>query len=592
MHLKNIEIENFRVFADRAKFEFRPITILTGKNNSGKSSLNKFLTLLKDNSENRNGLDYLHFSSLSGLKSYANSLSWYRKSKGSSLFVVADFPIPKYGNEFRIELEYETPRGEQGNLKGFKIFRPSDNQGFVSFRLHHEFDHETGTSYHQLKWNFGLVKELVGELVEAYKKREDEANKIQKEKPQINFSSSLGEFAQSFDKPKNNLFENFDKGIDDYRGKYNLEGKIAKEYSERKLLFDYYNIDEETVDLSEIQQIREIEDKYMSLEIRPEMTHDMFPELDLEGCIDHFFFHFDVMKSCETMVENHVKIFFDSPEIEVKKNNLLEFIEKELIQRPLKDGFNNLNKKFRSISHLSATRGNQSRLFSDSSQSSEIEAIVREYSESFPADFNFDRDITVKFINRQLANFGLDGELKIERIENLATLVYFKTEERKILLSDLGFGYSQLLPIILKIALVAQKNRMDDFTGHHDHFLPSIFILEEPEANLHPDFQSKISDILLDAASNFNMQFIIETHSEYLIRKLQYLTAKKEINPSDTVIYYFNNPKLIEGTEEKQIKRINILKTGGLDDNFGSGFYDEAINLQFDLLKLNQAQEN
>ncbi|MFY7787118.1 MAG: AAA family ATPase, partial [Thermoflexibacteraceae bacterium] len=59
--LTGIGIENFRVFKDFTEFEFAPITILTGTNSSGKSSLFKALLLLADNAQ-RNGLSELDFT--------------------------------------------------------------------------------------------------------------------------------------------------------------------------------------------------------------------------------------------------------------------------------------------------------------------------------------------------------------------------------------------------------------------------------------------------------------------------------------------------------------------------------------------------
>ena len=107
----------------------------------------------------------------------------------------------------------------------------------------------------------------------------------------------------------------------------------------------------------------------------------------------------------------------------------------------------------------------------------------------------------------------------------------------------------------------------------------SLLILEEPEANLHPDFQSKLADVIVSAGKKFNIQFIVETHSEYFIRKLQYLTAKKDILPEHTVIYYFYNPTDIP-KGESQVNEINITPNGGLTDSFGTGFFDEATNIK------------
>ena len=82
-----------------------------------------------------------------------------------------------------------------------------------------------------------------------------------------------------------------------------------------------------------------------------------------------------------------------------------------------------------------------------------------------------------------------------------------------------------------------------------------------------------------------SVQFIIETHSEYMVRKFQYLVAKGEMKKEDIVIYYFNDPNNIPAGEP-QVKKIEILEDGSLSDDFGSGFFDEADNLAINLFNL------
>jgi AAA15 family ATPase/GTPase len=60
-HLKGFGLENFRVFKDYTWFDFAPITVLTGTNSSGKSSLIKALLLL-ENSISKSGQLKLEFS--------------------------------------------------------------------------------------------------------------------------------------------------------------------------------------------------------------------------------------------------------------------------------------------------------------------------------------------------------------------------------------------------------------------------------------------------------------------------------------------------------------------------------------------------
>lgn len=147
---------------------------------------------------------------------------------------------------------------------------------------------------------------------------------------------------------------------------------------------------------------------------------------------------------------------------------------------------------------------------------------------------------------------------------------YLKKGRRKVPLGDNGMGTNQLLLLILQLATSLKKSR---------------FLLEEPESNLHPAFQSQLADLFIDAHKKFGHTFLVETHSEYFIRKLQFQTAKQEISPDDTQIYYFHHPDMVpEG--ETQIKKLNIRADGMMDDDFGNGFFDESTRLTIDLLKI------
>jgi AAA15 family ATPase/GTPase len=47
-NMKGIGFENFRVFADKAQFDLAPVTVLTGANSSGKSTIIKGLKLMQN----------------------------------------------------------------------------------------------------------------------------------------------------------------------------------------------------------------------------------------------------------------------------------------------------------------------------------------------------------------------------------------------------------------------------------------------------------------------------------------------------------------------------------------------------------------
>ena len=60
MKLHSISFKNFRIFENQ-RFEFKPLTVLTGPNSSGKSTLVKGLTLLQENIKPPNYLGRLTF---------------------------------------------------------------------------------------------------------------------------------------------------------------------------------------------------------------------------------------------------------------------------------------------------------------------------------------------------------------------------------------------------------------------------------------------------------------------------------------------------------------------------------------------------
>jgi predicted ATPase len=182
----------------------------------------------------------------------------------------------------------------------------------------------------------------------------------------------------------------------------------------------------------------------------------------------------------------------------------------------------------------------------------------------------------VAFIEKWLKEFEIAQKFEIKPlIQGLGAEVLLDGKP----LADFGYGVTQFVPILLKIVLIA----FEDDTTQDEHFSGLLYI-EEPETNLHPKLQSKLADLFMDAIKTFNMQIIVETHSEYLIRKLQYLTAQKKIKPEETVIHYFNDPKEKLPKGEPQVKKITIAPDGRLSGEFGAGFYDETARLMMAML--------
>ena len=149
---------------------------------------------------------------------------------------------------------------------------------------------------------------------------------------------------------------------------------------------------------------------------------------------------------------------------------------------------------------------------------------------------------------------------------------YVERDGKKRYLADLGSGSAQLLPLIINFATQQA----------------SLVVVEEPEANLHPNLQAKLADFFVEMMQN-GIQVVIETHSEYFTRRLQYLVARGTCEPDHTGILYLRSEKEDTETEETpKVQEITIDGHGQLSEPFGPGFFDQATDLMMDLFKYGQ----
>ena len=262
---------------------------------------------------------------------------------------------------------------------------------------------------------------------------------------------------------------------------------------------------------------------------------------------------------------------------------LSDFIHKNIL-----DGIINATSEFSRFRFIRTYRNKATRGFSIKDFNSDIERVASAFLRS-----RTKYSEVVNAGNRYLKILGIADSFDISWSANgLNYVIELNKNGIKRPIEDEGFGVGQVLPIIFRIVVDA-LSRVNPFdSGLELHYMrDSTICIEEPETNLHPNLQSKLADIFIDANKRFGVNFIIETHSEYLIRKLQYLVAKKEVYSSSLVLYYVNSAD-DEITERRSMRRIRFNNDGSLSDSFGEGFFDEAAKLKFDLLDLTVQQKN
>ena len=98
----------------------------------------------------------------------------------------------------------------------------------------------------------------------------------------------------------------------------------------------------------------------------------------------------------------------------------------------------------------------------------------------------------------------------------------------EVLLTDVGFGVSQVLPVITLLQYVPEG---------------STVILEQPEIHLHPLAQAGLADVIIQAATHRRVQVILESHSEHLLLRLQRRIAEEAISSNDVKLYFCDAPE-------------------------------------------------
>ncbi len=138
-------------------------------------------------------------------------------------------------------------------------------------------------------------------------------------------------------------------------------------------------------------------------------------------------------------------------------------------------------------------------------------------------------------------------------------------------IADMGYGFSQVLPIMAQV-----WSRQNRSTGPASTIL---IAMEQPELHLHPAYQAKLADIFAKSLSparptarSKDVRFIIETHSEALVNRLGELIYENMLSPDDVAIYVFEKDLNGEATDIQTVK----YESDGTLSNWPIGFFSAA----------------
>lgn len=205
-----------------------------------------------------------------------------------------------------------------------------------------------------------------------------------------------------------------------------------------------------------------------------------------------------------------------------------------------------------------------------------IEAILAASARSFNFKPKQKKKPFPLLMAERLQLLGLIHDFEVKRLGPNRTeyevLVRTGPGRPPVKLTDVGFGVSQVLPVLVESFYVPAG---------------SVVIFEQPELHLHPRVQSDLADLFVDAIrarennEPRNCQFIIESHSEHFLRRLQLRIAEEKLAREHAALYFVDSEK-----GKARIEELDVDDYGNIR-NWPEDFFGDEMG---DLVARTEAQ--
>lgn len=142
------------------------------------------------------------------------------------------------------------------------------------------------------------------------------------------------------------------------------------------------------------------------------------------------------------------------------------------------------------------------------------------------------------FIAEWLTELGIIHSFEVKPVaagrKEYEVLIKSTPASPEVKLTDVGVGVSQVLPAVVQAFYAPPE---------------AIIWMEQPEIHLHPQAQSALADVFASAikskenGQSRNVQFIIESHSEHFLTRIQRRIAEGTLTTDDVAVYFCKSTK-------------------------------------------------
>lgn len=520
--MRGIRLKNIRSIEDSGQIKIKPITLFVGQNSSGKSSVLRTLPLILQSSNTRTNTpilwygDYVDFGSLAEIRSRFNSKHP----------VEIEIDVGKISYRRQYPLDYSSASHENEFSLGLKLSDVDGKTQLASFYLLSNSD--------RLEFELNARGQVT--------KVDCNGNDYSDIFPSDNYRISASTLVPQLSSP---------------RSQYFLSGNP---YRQAVRLND-----------PAVQKIKAIISEFIHKRTTDDKLDIISHKIPYRSKRD-FVRHLSKLSTGLVTWSNLIE-FLGTEKGKQKAEELRILALLASVPEILFELQRSINKSANGISYVGPTRATGERYYRIQElavdridpQGKNLSMFLHSLSSSLLERFS---DWLTESIGYAIRIERSTGHVQIELSEQ-GTGQYFN-------LADMGYGFSQLLPILAQIWSRTLRRPM---AGPISRNL--IVAMEQPELHLHPAYQARFADVvsksvqslLTDHGRSQNMSFVIETHSEALINRLGQLIYEGKLSHESVAIYIFDKPPNREKTKITE----SSFNTDGTLVNWPVGFFSSEF---------------
>jgi len=511
--------------------DIKPITVLVGNNSSGKSSLIRILSVLKQSALARlsGPITFVDpvadYGNIENIKNHNHSdepiiiTLDYGNISNSTLFaiLVKKYRAYPFSREFNLSIVLNiNGNGVETFLDKFEIHINSD---VFIFKLDNAY--LLSISYNDFEYDFTKYK-----LRWSYNKS----------------------FIPYFNIDQQDMFKQDTIYYDLYDSTRILNSVLKRTAINKISPLVHGNLDESTIS-NFIYQYRVLSD--LDLHNRLEQKNDLGATFK------------NKYRDSNVKNQHHLRNSININKIAIVYDLIMEYMQRDALQISYIGPVRSLSSRYYSIKNTSVSEidsdGSNTAMFINGLSKDELSSFQR---------FTYDY-------------FGFEMDTQ-KTFDFTSLIITEKNSSKPVNLSDVGSGYSQILPIILNLWKIT-NNDTSTYRGNKIPFNRNmrnsyLFVVEQPELHLHPYFQAQLLDFYVKITTKMkengiDLYIIFETHSQTMINRLGLNIMYEKISADQIGIYLFDKN---ENGETKICQK--PLNNDGTFHDWPQGFFAPPIN--------------